>query len=73
MRQIRSFEGMDSALSGCSCQSAAPYMHQDFDQDELSGRYGNSRDRQVVQKFREARSKPRMSGAYFNRRNGRGE
>lgn len=36
------------------------YLDEDFDQDELSGRYGNSRDRQVPVKLRESRSKPRQ-------------
>ena len=37
-----------------------PYMDEDFDQDTLSGRYGNARDRHVPCKLRESRTKPRQ-------------
>ncbi len=44
---------------GLAASSLGMFVSEDFDQDDVTGRYGNARDRRVVGKSRLARSKPR--------------
>lgn len=59
MGQSRAFSS-SSFRSNQSTKSLGHFRDEDFDQEALSSRYGNSRDRQVVGKMREARSRPRQ-------------
>jgi hypothetical protein len=44
---------------GMTIAGSTDFLREDFDQDGLTGRFGKSRDRRVVEKSRLARSKPR--------------